>query len=60
MFVFRSEAVSRTLLLAFSVGMNIAITVANLVLGIAAIALMARTLSFRKLRSRARAEEQPA
>jgi uncharacterized membrane protein YbhN (UPF0104 family) len=59
-FVFRSEAVSRTLLLAFSVGMNIAITVVNLVLGIAAIGLMARTLSFRKLRSRARAEEQPA
>jgi uncharacterized protein (TIRG00374 family) len=59
-FVFRREAVSRTLLLAFSVGMNIAITVANLVLGIIAIGLMARTLSFKKLRSRARAEEQPA
>jgi hypothetical protein len=40
--------------------MNIAITVTNLVLGIAAIGLMARTLSFKKLRSRARTEEQPA
>jgi uncharacterized protein (TIRG00374 family) len=59
-FVFRHQAVSRTLLLAFSVGMNIAITVTNLVLGIAAIGLMARTLSFKKLRSRARTEEQPA
>jgi uncharacterized protein (TIRG00374 family) len=59
-FLFRHVAVSRTVLLAFSVGMNIAITVTNLVLGLTAIALMARTLSFKKLRSRARAEEQPA
>jgi uncharacterized membrane protein YbhN (UPF0104 family) len=59
-FVFRHQAVSRSLLLAFSVGMNIAITIANLVLGIAAIGLMARTLSFKKLRSRARTEQQPA
>jgi uncharacterized membrane protein YbhN (UPF0104 family) len=51
---------SHTLLLAFSVGMNIAITIANLVLGLIAIGLMARTLSFKKLRLRARAEEQPA
>ncbi|HZU21110.1 MAG TPA: lysylphosphatidylglycerol synthase transmembrane domain-containing protein [Gaiellaceae bacterium] len=51
---------SHTRLLAFSVGMNIALTVANLVLGLAAIGLMARTLSFKKLRLRARAEEQPA
>jgi hypothetical protein len=40
--------------------MNIAITVTNLVLGLIAIGLMARTLSFKKLRLRARAEEQPA
>jgi uncharacterized membrane protein YbhN (UPF0104 family) len=59
-FLFRHEAVSRTLLLAFSVGMNIAITLTNVVLGLVAIALMARTLSIKKLRSRARAEEQPA
>ena len=59
-YLFREEAVSRTLLLAFSVGMNIALTVANLLLGLAAIALMARTLSFKRLRQSAQAEEQPA
>jgi uncharacterized protein (TIRG00374 family) len=58
-YVFRHSAISRTLLLAFSVGMNIALTIANLLLGLVAIGLMARTLSFKKLRARA-AEEQPA
>jgi uncharacterized membrane protein YbhN (UPF0104 family) len=58
-YLFRGSAISRTALLAFSVGMNIAITVANLVMGIIAIGLMARTLSFKRLRSEARAE-QPA
>jgi uncharacterized protein (TIRG00374 family) len=58
-YLFRDSAISRTLLLAFSVGMNIAVTIANLVLGLAAIGLMARTLSFRALRRRA-AGEQPA
>ena len=58
-FLFRGSAISSSLLLAFSVGMNIAITVVNVLLGIAAIGLMARTLSFKRLRSRAR-EEQPA
>jgi uncharacterized membrane protein YbhN (UPF0104 family) len=59
-FLFRGRGASDTLLLAFSVGMNIAITVVNLLLGFVAIGLMARTLSFKKLRVRARAEEQPA
>jgi uncharacterized membrane protein YbhN (UPF0104 family) len=59
-YLFRGSAISTTLLLAFSVGMNIALTVANLALGLLAIGLMARTLSFRKLRHRANAEEQPA
>lgn len=59
-YLFRGSAISKTLLLAFSVGMNIAITIANLVLGLAAIGLMARTLSFKKLRHRAAAEERPA
>jgi uncharacterized protein (TIRG00374 family) len=58
-FLFRNEAISKTLLLAFSVGQNIAITVINLVMGFIAIGLMARTLSFKRLRSRAQAE-QPA
>jgi uncharacterized membrane protein YbhN (UPF0104 family) len=59
-FLFRGRGVAHTLLLAFSVGMNIALTVANLILGIGAIGLMAKTLSFKKLRQRSRAEqEQP-
>jgi len=59
--LFRGRGESHTLLLAFSVGMNIAITVVNLLLGLIAIGLMARTLSFKKLRGRAHAaEEQPA
>jgi len=59
-FLFRGRGVSHTLLLAFSVGMNIAIVVVNLLMGLIAIALMARTLSFKRLRSSARAEEQTA
>ncbi|MGZ4289305.1 MAG: lysylphosphatidylglycerol synthase transmembrane domain-containing protein [Gaiellaceae bacterium] len=62
-YLFRGSAISKTLLLAFSVGMNIAVTVANLVMGLVAIGLMARTLSFKKLRHRAsqdEPEEQPA
>jgi uncharacterized protein (TIRG00374 family) len=57
-FLFRGRGVSHTLLLAFSVGMNIAIVVVNLLLGLAAIGLMAKTLSFKQLRSASR-EEQP-
>ncbi len=62
-YLFRRSAISSTLLLAFSVGMNIALTVANLVLGLAAIGLMARTLSFKRVRHAGRLEqedEQPA
>ena len=53
-YLFRGQAISKALLLAFSVGMNIAITIINLVLGFLAIGLMARTLSFKNLRQRAR------
>lgn len=49
-FLFRDQAVSRTQLLAFSVGMNIALTVVSAVLGLVAIGLMARTLSLRRIR----------
>ena len=59
-YLFRKSAISKTLLLAFSVGLNIALTVTNLVLGLIAIGVMARTLSFKKVRSRASSEEQPA
>lgn len=58
-YLFRGSAISRTALLAFSVGMNIALTIANIVLGLIAIGLMARTFSFGKLRAQARAEESP-
>jgi hypothetical protein len=49
--------------LGLSVRMNIAVTVANLVLGLAAIGVMARTFSFRDGRAASREEqryEQPA
>ena len=55
-FVFAGQAVSATALLAFSVGMNIAIVVFNVVLGGLALFAMARTLSWRRLRA-AHAEE---
>ncbi len=50
-FLFRGEAVSRSLLLAFSVGMNIALVVFNLALGALAMFLMARTISWRRLKA---------
>jgi len=62
-YLFRGSAISRPLLLAFSVGMNIVLTVSNLVLGLIAIGLLARTLSFKRLRTASREEkehEQPA
>jgi uncharacterized protein (TIRG00374 family) len=59
-FLFRGRGVSHTLLLAFSVGMNIVLVVVNVLMGLIAIGLMARTLSFKRLRSNARTEEQTA
>jgi uncharacterized membrane protein YbhN (UPF0104 family) len=58
-FVFRGQAVPNSLLLAFSVGMNIALVVFNVVLGIVAIALMTRSLSWRKWRHHAGQQEAP-
>ena len=59
-YLFRGQAISKALLLAFSVGIYIAITITNIVLGLIAIGLMARTLSFKNLRQQSRAEqEQP-
>ena len=57
-FLFHGEAISKSLLLAFSVGMNVAIVVFNLVLGLIALFLMARTLSWKRLRA-AKAAEEP-
>jgi uncharacterized protein (TIRG00374 family) len=48
-FLFRGQPVAKSLLLAFSVGMNVALVVFNLALGLTAIALMARTLSWKRL-----------
>jgi glycosyltransferase 2 family protein len=59
-FLFRGRGVPATLLLAFSVGMNIALTVFNLVCGLIAIGFMAKTLSFKRLRSASRADQQVA
>ena len=56
-FLFRGQAISDSLLLAFSVGMNIAVVVFNLVLGAIALLLMARTLSWKRLRA-AQAQEE--
>jgi uncharacterized membrane protein YbhN (UPF0104 family) len=50
-FLFKGEAVSKSALLAFSVGMNIAIVVFTLVVGSIALFLMARTLSWKRLRA---------
>jgi uncharacterized membrane protein YbhN (UPF0104 family) len=50
-FLFRGTGISSSVLLAFSVGMNIALTAFNLVLGAAAIGLMARTLSWKRVRA---------
>ena len=57
MFLFRGETISRSLLLAFSVGMNIAVVVFNLVLGGVSMFLMARTISWRRLRAEGAAEQ---
>ena len=59
-YLFRGEAISRSLLLAFSVGMNIALVVTNLACGLIAIALMARTLSFKRVRMAEAAERDKA
>jgi uncharacterized membrane protein YbhN (UPF0104 family) len=55
-FLFAGEAINKAALLAFSVGMNIATVVFNVVLGAFALYGMARTLSWRRVRA-AQAEE---
>jgi uncharacterized membrane protein YbhN (UPF0104 family) len=49
-FIFRGEAISSSLLLAFSVGMNIAVVLFSVILGGFAMFMMARTISWRRLR----------
>jgi uncharacterized membrane protein YbhN (UPF0104 family) len=58
-YVFKGDF-STTRLLSFSVGMNIALVVFNVVIGFAAIALMAGTLKYKRLASHAEAEAKAA
>jgi len=57
-FLFQGRGVPASLLLAFSVGMNIAVVVFNLVVGGIAMYLMARTLSWKRLRTAASAQKE--
>ena len=59
-YVFRGQAVSTAALLAFSVGMNIAIVISNVVLGLIAMGLMARTFSWRALFPAQPPDDEPA
>jgi len=59
-FLFRNHGISATLLLAFSVGMNIALVAFNLACGLIAIGLMAKTFSFKRLRTASRTDQRAA
>jgi uncharacterized membrane protein YbhN (UPF0104 family) len=50
-FLFSGEAISKSLLLAFSVGMNIATVVFSLLLGAIAMWMMARTVSWKRIQA---------
>ncbi len=57
-FLFHGEAISKSLLLAFSVGMNIAVVLFSVLLGGFAMFMMARTISWRRLRHTEGQEQQ--
>ena len=57
-FVFRNKAVSTALLLSFSVGMYIATLVCNVVIGFAAILLMTRSLSWKRIHAQRDSEAE--
>jgi uncharacterized membrane protein YbhN (UPF0104 family) len=59
-FLFEGEGVAKPTLLAFSVGMNVALVVFNLIVGLIALFMMARTLSWKGLRKAQAAEKQQA
>ena len=59
LYLLRGKA-SRSALLSFSVGEHIAIVLLNVVLGMAAVLLITRTLRLRKLRDEAKADEAAA
>jgi glycosyltransferase 2 family protein len=59
-YVFRNQPVKQSLLVSFSVGMQIALTAFNVLLGAIALAFMARTLRWKRLVAPARDElERP-
>ncbi len=59
-YVFRKQPVEKTLLVSFSVGMQIALTAFNVLLGLAALGAMARTFRWKRLVEPAREElERP-
>ena len=55
-YVFRNQPVAKTRLVSFSVGMQIAMTAFNVLLGVIALALMARTLRWKRIVGPAREE----
>jgi uncharacterized membrane protein YbhN (UPF0104 family) len=59
LYLFSGKA-ARSAVLSFSVGMHIAIVVVNVALGVLAVALMTRSLSFRRLREDAAADAAEA
>jgi uncharacterized membrane protein YbhN (UPF0104 family) len=59
LYLLRGKA-SRSALLSFSVGFHIAIVLLNVVLGMAAVLLITRTLRLRRLRAEAKADEARA
>jgi uncharacterized membrane protein YbhN (UPF0104 family) len=58
-YVFRKQTVAKSLLVSFSIGMQIALTVFNVALGLIALAAMARTLRWKQLVTPAREELEP-
>jgi uncharacterized membrane protein YbhN (UPF0104 family) len=59
-YVFRKQPIQRSLLVSFSVGMQIALTLFNVALGLIALAAMARTLRWKHLVTPAREELEHA
>jgi uncharacterized membrane protein YbhN (UPF0104 family) len=59
-YVFRKQTVARSLLVSFSIGMQIALTVFNVALGLVALAAMARTLRWKGLIAPAREDVEQA
>jgi uncharacterized membrane protein YbhN (UPF0104 family) len=59
-YVFRKQAIAKSLLVSFSIGMQIALTVFNVALGLIALAAMARTLRWKRLVTPAREKLEQA